>query len=383
MKTLILVLVILSGLGLGFLITRAIPYSSGKNVLREDDFFNSNDSLKNHLPDPFYKERGLSPVSDVVSYKDAIELVSDNIVLVGSGKHDRRSSSVSELLGESTGESFDGAVFPSYGAGLIVTPDGIVVTAQHITSGSFEIIVKTSNGNEYDAEVLFTDSASDLSFLKIKETGFKELSFETNDFSIPGTRIISFGNPFSGKFCNFKPVVVSGIIGSVNRSFSYNGRLYYSMIQSDIPAISGFSGGPIVDSKGNILGINTVIMFSSGSYGAGLTFSVSSGRVKALLKEYSRYGTIRKTFYGMTFGVVNEKPKGLEIINIDRRGPAKRAGLRLGDIIIKAGGCPVFRTSDFDAVINNYLPNSRVNLVIFRENRFIKKTIILSKRGVE
>jgi serine protease Do len=231
------------------------------------------------------------------------------------------------------------------GSGFIISADGYVITNDHVAGNAKEITVTMTNGDKYKAELIGTDQVTDLALLKIDAKNLPYLRLGNSDDVIIGEWVIAFGNPFGLFDVNNKPTVTVGVVSSTNMNLrAQEGRTYRGMIQTDAAINSGNSGGPLLNSLAEVIGVNSVI-FTPNQGSIGLGFAIPVNRVKTIVAELKRSGKIEREYYtgldvqdvdarvARYFGL--EKAEGVIISNVERRSPADRAGFKPGDIILK------------------------------------------------
>ncbi len=258
----------------------------------------------------------------------------------------------------------------SLGSGVVISSDGYVVTNSHVVEAAEEIIVTLIGGKEHKADLIGLDRASDIALLKLKGKNFSYAEMGDSDDIIIGEWAIALGNPFGLFNINFKPTATIGIVSGVDLDFGKqeSGRVYQDMIQTDASINSGNSGGPLVDAEGKVIGINTFIFtgnsYSEGSIGIG--FAIPINRVKSIIKEIKKYGQVDRSFKtGLVVQNIDSflarylrlpSDRGVIVTDIVRGSSARRAGIKVGDVIIKVNDRDVITDDDIMAVIQeNFL----------------------------
>ncbi|KAA0208446.1 MAG: trypsin-like peptidase domain-containing protein [Ignavibacteria bacterium] len=266
------------------------------------------------------------------------------------------------------------------GSGFIISPDGYILTNDHVAGNATKISVTLTTGETVQAELIGSDQVSDVALLKIDKKNLPFLEFANSDNVLIGEWAIAFGNPFGLFEINDKPTVTVGVVSATNMSVTAEGRrVYKDMIQTDASINSGNSGGPLVDIEGKVIGMNTIIYtggsFSSGSIGVG--FAISINRVVNIMNELKAKGSIDRNFnVGFNIQPVDEriaqyyeleKAEGVIVTQILRGGLADRAGLKPEDIIIGVNGKPVRNQQDLVYVINDSRVGDVLILKILRD----------------
>jgi serine protease Do len=288
--------------------------------------------------------------------------------------------------------------FSSIGSGFIISKDGLVVTNEHVAAaGAKKIMISLpegSEGSQYEAEVIGTDELADLALLKIKaDREFPFIDFGNSDEVIVGEWSLAVGNPF-GLFKASQPSVTVGVVSALHRDFRPNPnkpRVYLDMIQTDAAINSGNSGGPLVNSEGRVIGVNTFI-FTGGTSGGfvGLGFAIPSNRVKKIIKQLASSGEVKMGYdlgletTPMTYQLVAENNlpaiMGLFVTSVNRDGPAFESGIVPGDIIIKIGDERVQSQMHAQALFREYTAGDSLRVELLRDNeRYETKVKLRSK----
>lgn len=253
------------------------------------------------------------------------------------------------------------------GSGFIISPDGYIVTNEHVVNRATEIVVTLPNGHKYNARLVASDYISDIALLKIEaKVSLPYAMLGDSDDLIIGEWAIAIGNPF-GLFDMGQPSVSQGIISATDRDFGRQDdrRVYKDMIQTDAAINAGNSGGPLVNSLGEVIGINAFIYSGSESNATniGLGFAIPINRAKKIISELRQYGGVNRRFWtGLEVENLNyslarylglSSTKGVIISNIEARSPAARAQLQVGDVIIGIDDHVIQNTRDIWRVIED------------------------------
>ncbi|MBI5472573.1 MAG: trypsin-like peptidase domain-containing protein [Ignavibacteriae bacterium] len=277
------------------------------------------------------------------------------------------------------------------GSGFIISSDGYVITNDHVAGNAKEITVTMTNGEKYKAELVGTDQVTDLALLKINAKDLPSLMLGNSDDVLIGEWVIAFGNPFGLFDVNNKPTVTVGVVSSINMNLrAQEGRTYRGMIQTDAAINAGNSGGPLVNSLGEVIGVNSVI-YSPNQGNIGLGFAIPVNRVKTIIAELKRSGKIEREFYtGMEVQDVDERvaryfglerAEGVIVSNVYRRSPAEQAGFRPGDIIVEAKGERVADQSTLLSILEEAKIGDSVKFKIIRDRKTITLSLKLEKRS--
>ncbi|MCH7886989.1 MAG: trypsin-like peptidase domain-containing protein [Candidatus Marinimicrobia bacterium] len=283
----------------------------------------------------------------------------------------------------------------SLGSGFIISSDGFVLTNSHVIEDAEEVVVTLSDGTDHKAEIVGVDRTSDIALLKLEGKGYPFLEFGDSDDIIIAEWVIALGNPFGLFDISKKPTATVGVVSGLNLDFGQqeSGRVYQDMIQTDASINSGNSGGPLLNAVGEVIGINTFIFtgsrFSQGSIGIG--FAIPINRAISVYKELKKYGKVDRSFWtGMDVRDLNrlvakhldlKTEKGVLITNVDKNSPADKAGLMIGDIILKVNGDEVINDDDiFKIIEENFLrAGDTLNMIIRRGNSERTIRMVLGK----
>lgn len=286
----------------------------------------------------------------------------------------------------------------SMGSGFIISSDGLVVTNQHVANRQAKrVVVSLPDGSQYEAEVLGEDELADLALLKIDaDRSFPAVEFGNSDSVLVGEWSLAVGNPF-GLFESAKPSVTVGVVSAVNRDFRPNPqepRVYMDMIQTDAAINRGNSGGPLVDSEGKVIGVNTFI-FTGGTSGGnvGLGFAIPSNRVQKIIKQLSTAGEVTLSYdpgfstMEMTRQLVLKynlpATRGLLVNSVNKDGPAFEAGIVPGDIILKIGDERIQSKMHAQALFREYQEGDSMRVELFRKGDRYETKMYLRKKVKE
>lgn len=288
--------------------------------------------------------------------------------------------------------------FSSLGSGFIISEDGLVVTNEHVADEDAEkIVVSLPDGTQYKAKVLGTDVLADLALLKIQaDRSFPYVEFGNSDQVMVGEWAIAIGNPF-GLFKSGQPSVTVGVVSALHRDFRPNPnkpRVYLDMIQTDAAINQGNSGGPLVNSEGKVIGVNTFIYTGGTSSGfVGLGFAIPSNRAKKIIHQLAVSGEVNMTYdlgmrtTPMTYQLVarNNLPAimGLFVTSVNRDGPAFEGGIMPGDVILEIGDTRVQSRMHAQALFREYQAGDSVRIELLRNNKRYETTILLRRRVSE
>lgn len=282
------------------------------------------------------------------------------------------------------------------GSGFIISDDGYILTNEHVVSGAIEIIVTLTDGSKYPAKIIGMDRTVDVAVLKITpERKLKYLTFADSDDLIIGEWAIALGNPFGLFDINNQPTVTVGVISATKRDFGLidGSHSYQNMIQTDAAINGGNSGGPLVNSLGEVIGINTFIYSGSNSAktSIGIGFAIPINRIAKILPELKKNGSVNRSFtMGFKYQAVDrmianylglDDVRGIVVSEVEKGGPADSAGLRVSDVITKINGQNVNGEYDFRKVVlgDDLRIGDAVNLEVVREKKKFILKLILAK----
>lgn len=265
------------------------------------------------------------------------------------------------------------------GSGFIISSDGYILTNDHVAGNGSEIVVTLTSGKHYNAKIIGTDPVSDICLLKIEGDNFPFLKLGNSDDIITGEWVIALGNPFGLFEVNNKPTVTVGVISATNMNLNKIERRYYlNMIQTDAAINGGNSGGPLVNSIGEVIGMNTLI-YTAGSQGnIGLGFAIPINKVKKILDEIKEKGKIERDFYtGLSVQNIDdviaryyklENTRGVIVTKVLRESPAFSAGIRPGDVILKIDDNSVDNEQSLMGILQEYRTGQKVKVTVVRDN---------------
>lgn len=256
------------------------------------------------------------------------------------------------------------------GSGVIITSDGYVLTNNHVVGSATDIKVTLPDGRELPAQLVGTDPATDLAVVRVDATGLIAAELGDSDHLRVGQVVIAIGSPFG-----FQATVTSGIVSAIGRSLrSESGRLIENIIQTDAPLNPGNSGGPLVDSHGRVVGINTAII----AYAQGICFAIPSATAEWVAGLLIKEGRVRRGYLGITAQMRTMHPavarashlasnRVVEVLEVLRGSPAEFARVRPGDLIVSLNGVPVDSIDDIHRLLNRLAPGSEVTITVLRQ----------------
>jgi len=256
------------------------------------------------------------------------------------------------------------------GSGFIISPDGVILTNAHVVRDAKDVIVKLTDRREFRAKVLGTDLKTDVAVLKIDAKDLPTITVgNTRELKV-GEWVLAIGSPFG-----FENSVTAGVVSAKGRSLPDDG--FVPFIQTDVAVNPGNSGGPLFNTRGQVVGINSQIYSQSGGY-QGLSFAIPIELATKVKDQIVATGHASHARLGVAIQEVNQtfadsfhldKPEGALVSNVDKDGPADKAGLKSGDVILKVNGQPIIVSSDLPALIGAAAPGDKVSIEIWRQGK--------------
>ena len=269
------------------------------------------------------------------------------------------------------------------GSGVIISPDGHIITNYHVIENSSEVIVTTNDNKEYEAEIIGFDEVIDIAVLKIKsDINLDYIFFGDSDSTLIGEWVLAVGNPY-----NLNSTVTAGIVSSKSRDLNEYDQKNQSFIQTDAAVNFGNSGGALVNIRGELIGINTLIQSMTGGY-VGYSFAVPSNTVRKIFEDIIEYGDVQKGLLGVRGVALKssysrqlniDETEGFYIDEIEEGFGADTAGLTRGDIIKSIDGFKINRFSDLSGYLSSKRPGDKVEVNFVREGRLKTAVVTLKK----
>ncbi len=271
------------------------------------------------------------------------------------------------------------------GSGVIITQDGYIVTNNHVIDNASKIEVTMNNKRTYVAELVGTDKTTDLALLKIDEKGLMFMPFGNSDETKVGNWVVAVGNPM-----NLTSTVTAGIISAKGRSIDLlrredNQYAIENFIQTDAAINPGNSGGALVNTNGQLIGINTAIASQTGSY-TGYGFAIPVNLVKKVMDDLLKYGKVQRGVLGVAIQEITseiaekeglKELKGVLVQDVTAEGSAAKGGVKKGDVIEKVNGVEVNSVSGLQEEIGKHRPGEKINLTINRKGDLKELSVIL------
>lgn len=320
-----------------------------------------------------YNEDSNSFVTETTDFTSAAEKTMNAVVhVINKSIYTTRNPIEEMFYGRSNGKE---RIQIGMGSGVIISSDGYIITNNHVIDGATEIEITLNNKKTYKADLIGTDPSNDIALIKVAANNLPYVSFADSDTVKVGEWVLAVGNPY-----NLTSTVTAGIISAKGRDVmgSYNTESY---IQTDAVVNSGNSGGALVNTNGDLIGINTMITSTTGSY-IGYSFAVPSNIAKKVIEDIMEYGSVQKAYIGINFRELNggnheqfqvSNTEGVIITNVLKNTGAYKAGVQVNDIIVKANNVKVSTFADLSGFLNTKRPNDIIDFTIVRNGE--KKVI--------
>jgi serine protease Do len=272
------------------------------------------------------------------------------------------------------------------GSGVIISPDGYIVTNNHVVEGAVDMRVTMSDRRALPAKLIGTDPLTDLAVIKIEGSNFPSVPWGDATKLRPGQTVLAFGNPFGLRF-----TVTRGIVSALNRPnpSATDARKPGQFIQTDAAINPGNSGGPLVDARGEVVGINTFLISNSGTF-SGMGFAIPTQIVRPTVDELIRSGKVSHGYMGL--GITDVTPenakffdskdnRGAIVTQVEANSPAAKAGLKVGDLITSINGHEVSDASQLQVTVGETRPGTTIKLAVNREGKSMEVPVTLERMG--
>lgn len=268
------------------------------------------------------------------------------------------------------------------GSGVVISADGLAITNSHVVGGRQRLTATTRDGDHIDAKLIGDDPATDLALIQLSSKDLPNAGLGDSRLLSVGQLVIAVGNPFG-----LHSTVSTGVVSALERSLrGFGGRMIDGIIQHTAPLNPGNSGGPLVDSRGRVVGINTAIV----AMAQGLGFSVPSATAAWVVEELKSHGKVRRVYLGIAAGPARLEPGiareldvlselGVGVQGVEEGGPADRAGVREGDVIVEIGGRVVAGIDDLHRALSKLSGSGSVALTVVRERRRVEVDVALTR----
>ena len=366
-----------SALFLVSLLSGVITLGAYKLLFDSDGYFSTDKSFVTTATNSYGRKVGLS--ADVIDFTEAAEKTIHTVVHVKNVSRRVVTNPMLEYFYGYKGEQLQEQV--GTGSGVIISEDGYIVTNNHVIKGASEIEITLNNKKSYVAKLIGTDSKMDIALLKIDaEEKLPYTVFANSDSVRIGEWVLAVGNPY-----NLTSTVTAGIVSAKARDLDTSG--IQSFIQTDAAVNPGNSGGALVNTRGELIGINTMISSMTGSY-VGYSFAVPSNIARKIIEDLMEFGNVQRGILGVEGGELNgtsskelgiSQTQGFYINKVTKNSGAEKSGLAKGDIIIKLDDQNVATFADLSGYINTKRPNDKIQVTYIRDGRTKAIPVYLSK----
>lgn len=291
---------------------------------------------------------------------------------------------IKALTGEEASSS--GEFGASSGSGVIITHDGYIVTNRHVVEGATDIQVTLNDKRDFDAKVVGVDPSTDLALLKVEAKDIVPVRFGNSDSIRVGEWVLAVGNPF-----NLESTITAGIVSAKGRNINVLDDTYSieSFIQTDAAVNPGNSGGALVNTNGELIGITTAIITKSGRY-EGYSFAIPATLVMKIVRDLREFGKVQRGFLGVhaeevtpqlarTLGLPSAQ--GVHLRMVDPGKAAAEGGLRTGDVIVGVNGIPMGNKSELVEAVARYRPGNTLEIEFLRQGKRFKTKVMLKNEA--
>jgi len=270
------------------------------------------------------------------------------------------------------------------GSGFVFTPDGLMLTNSHVVSGASRVEVALPDGQRFDADILGDDPHTDLALIRVSGSRLPSVVFGSSRGIRVGQLAIAIGNPYG-----FECTVTAGVVSALGRSMrAYSGRMIDDVIQTDTALNPGNSGGPLTDSRGEVIGVNTAIIAAA----QGICFATAIDTAKVIVGQILQHGRVRRGWFGiggqnvaLSRRVVRfhnlAQQSGVRVASLDAGGPAQQAALEEGDTIVAFDGKPVAGIDDVHRLLTEDRVGREAEIVVLRRGELLRRNIVPVELG--
>jgi len=362
------------------LLSGAVTLGAYKLIFDENTSFSASKNIVSVANPNYSKTVGLG--AENIDFVDAADKAVHSVVHVKNVSYRTISNPILEFYYGFRGGQQQEQV--GTGSGVIISEDGYIVTNNHVIKDAENIEITLNDGQTYKAKLIGTDDKMDISLIKIDaKEKLPYATFADSDQVKVGEWVLAVGNPY-----NLNSTVTAGIVSAKARNLDTSGL--QSFIQTDAAVNPGNSGGALVNTRGELIGINTMISSTTGSY-VGYSFAVPSNITRKIIEDILEYGMVQRGMLGVQGSELNgniSKELGLEIASgfyiggLTEKSGAAKAGLKKGDVIIKIDEREVKTFADLNGYINSKRPNDKVKVTFIREKKTMTTDVILSKNDI-
>ena len=368
----------ISSLFLVSLFSGVLTLSAYKLLFDNNGYFSTNkNSIVTDAPNSYGRTVGLS--AEAVDFTEAADKTIHTVVHVKNVSRQTINNPLMEFFYGFGGQQSQEQV--GTGSGVIISEDGYIVTNNHVVKNASEIEITLNNKKSYPAKLIGTDSKMDIALLKITtEEKLPYSAFANSDSVKIGEWVLAVGNPY-----NLTSTVTAGIVSAKARNLDTGG--IQSFLQTDAAVNPGNSGGALVNTRGELIGINTMISSPTGSY-TGYSFAIPSNITRKIIEDIMEFGNVQRGILGVEGGELNssaskelgiKETEGFYIKKVSKKSGAEKAGLLKGDIIVKLDEQKVSTFADLSGYISTKRPGDKVEVTYIRDGKNKTVPVILSK----
>lgn len=368
----------ISSLFLVSLFSGVLTLSAYKLLFDNNGYFSTNkNSIVTDAPNSYGRTVGLS--AEAVDFTEAADKTIHTVVHVKNVSRQTINNPLMEFFYGFGGQQSQEQV--GTGSGVIISEDGYIVTNNHVVKNASEIEITLNNKKSYSAKLIGTDSKMDIALLKITtEEKLPYSAFANSDSVKIGEWVLAVGNPY-----NLTSTVTAGIVSAKARNLDTGG--IQSFLQTDAAVNPGNSGGALVNTRGELIGINTMISSPTGSY-TGYSFAIPSNITRKIIEDIMEFGNVQRGILGVEGGELNssaskelgiKETEGFYIKKVNPKSGAEKAGLLKGDIIVKLDEQKVSTFADLSGYISTKRPGDKVEVTYIRDGKNKTVPVILSK----
>ena len=368
----------ISSLFLVSLFSGVLTLSAYKLLFDNNGYFSTNkNSIVTDAPNSYGRTVGLS--AEAVDFTEAADKTIHTVVHVKNVSRQTINNPLMEFFYGFGGQQSQEQV--GTGSGVIISEDGYIVTNNHVVKNASEIEITLNNKKSYPAKLIGTDSKMDIALLKITtEEKLPYSAFANSDSVKIGEWVLAVGNPY-----NLTSTVTAGIVSAKARNLDTGG--IQSFLQTDAAVNPGNSGGALVNTRGELIGINTMISSPTGSY-TGYSFAIPSNITRKIIEDIMEFGNVQRGILGVEGGELNssaskelgiKETEGFYIKKVSKKSGAEKAGLLNGDIIVKLDEQKVSTFADLSGYISTKRPGDKVEVTYIRDGKNKTVPVILSK----
>ena len=343
-------------------------------------FSKDRNSIITLAPNNYGKTVGLS--SETFDFTEAADKAVHTVVHVKNVSYTSISNPIMEFFYGYKGAQQQEQI--GSGSGVIISEDGYIVTNNHVVKDASEIKITLNNKKSYTAKLIGTDSKMDIALLKIDtEEKLPYSTFADSDIVKVGEWVLAVGNPY-----NLTSTVTAGIVSAKARNLDITG--IQSFIQTDAAVNPGNSGGALVNTRGELIGINTMISSQTGSY-VGYSFAIPSNITRKIIEDIMEFGNVQRGILGVEGGELNssaskelgiKQTEGFYIKRVNKNSGAEKSGLTKGDIIIQLDAQKISSFAELNGYISTKRPNDKIQVTFIRNEKTMTVAVTLSKSDV-